>query len=616
LLQGRPYNLVSFSNLHPFACNEIIYVATFFFFGAKLPTPRPGPDGMARSQPTRQRAGCAPDADSPTASDAGSAASLLERPAAAVTPPCYVPRRAITAVFLFLGLSVVYALRVCISIAAVPGTAANNSTGAVLTMYSEFHWSNTDQGIVLGAFFNGYIFTQILGGMLSRRFGGKPVLLGCVALASFFTAITPLAASLSFPLLVACRTCLGAVEGVSFPAVMSMLVDWAAPAERSITVGFVFAGAYIGNVGTFLLGGWILEVYGWRAIFYSLSLVGLVWCLLFALLTAASPSRALKHRLLRIHPAELALLTAPPIVPPEPAHVGTQMEEDGSDVHAGDLHDVRDVRAENAQIPHLAPDDMEEPFLRRADAVNPEGDGEDANRERQGSGSPLSVPWAKIARSPACWGIFVGHTAFNFSFYLLLTQLPSYLRLVVGLSGEDAAYASALPYLLMLVLSISGGMVADTLIASRTLSNVSTRRLMTSAGLVGSAMCLVAAGFAAPPSQHAATSLLHPPPAVLLVTLGLGVAAICNSGYNANYLEVGGRFSGVLLSVGNTLATLPGILAPVLTGVVVDSYGCRSSTDAVEDKCRAAYQTIFLMVFGVNIVGAGVCGMLTSSNPL
>jgi len=43
------------------------------------------------------------------------------------------------------------------------------------------------QGIVLGAFFNGYIFTQILGGMLSRRFGGKFVLIFCVAFASFFT---------------------------------------------------------------------------------------------------------------------------------------------------------------------------------------------------------------------------------------------------------------------------------------------------------------------------------------------------------------------------------------------------------------------------------------------
>jgi MFS family permease len=500
-------------------------------------------------------------------------------------PPCYVPRRAITAVFLFLGLAVVYALRVCISIAAVPGTPTNATAGsaaAIVTMYSEFGWSNTDQGIVLGAFFNGYIFTQVLGGMLSRCYGGKLVLIGCVALASFFTAMTPPAAEASFSLLVACRTCLGAVEGVSFPAVMSMLVEWAAPAERSIAVGFVFAGAYIGNVGTFLISGWILEAFGWRWIFYSLASVGLVWCLLFAVMTSPSPTRALKRSLLRIHPSELALLSCPRNA--EPASTGGQQQGDTDGQQQGDTDNVN-----TADGSESASDDVEEPFLRRGgegveDHVD--GGGGEGRSRRGGGGSNFAVPWGKIARSRACWAIFAGHTTFNFSFYLLLTQLPSYLRLVAGMSGEEAASASALPYLLMLVMSITGGVVADTLIASRTLSNASTRRLMTGTGLVGSGVCLLAAGFSAPatPPQPGAPTWELPPSAVLFVTAGLGIAAVANSGYNANYLEVGGRFSGVLLSLGNTLATLPGILAPVLTGMIVDSYGCSSGAAATGEK--------------------------------
>ena len=60
----------------------------------------------------------------------------------AAPPSWYVPRRGITAVMLFSGLSVVYALRVCISIAAVPGLPATNATSAAaarnatVTMYS------------------------------------------------------------------------------------------------------------------------------------------------------------------------------------------------------------------------------------------------------------------------------------------------------------------------------------------------------------------------------------------------------------------------------------------------------------------------------------------------
>ena len=160
-----------------------------------------------------------------------------------------------------------YSQRVCISVAAAPSAKSTNATAvgglahnATVTMFSEFGWTNTDQGIVLGAFFNGYIFTQIVGGLLSKRYGGKLVLLACITLSSLFTALTPLAANYSFRVLVACRCALGAVEGVGIPATMSMLAEWAAPSERSLAAGFVFAGSYCGNVGTFALAGILVKV--------------------------------------------------------------------------------------------------------------------------------------------------------------------------------------------------------------------------------------------------------------------------------------------------------------------------------------------------------------------
>jgi len=43
-------------------------------------------------------------------------------------------------------------------------------------MAKEFGWSPTTQGLVLSSFFVGYLTTQILGGVLSDKFGGKWVL--------------------------------------------------------------------------------------------------------------------------------------------------------------------------------------------------------------------------------------------------------------------------------------------------------------------------------------------------------------------------------------------------------------------------------------------------------
>ena len=55
----------------------------------------------------------------------------------------------------------------------------------------QFEWSEQLQGVILGAFFWGYVITHIPGGILSEKFGGKYTLgLGILSTA-VFTLITP-----------------------------------------------------------------------------------------------------------------------------------------------------------------------------------------------------------------------------------------------------------------------------------------------------------------------------------------------------------------------------------------------------------------------------------------
>lgn len=54
-----------------------------------------------------------------------------------------------------------------------------------------YDWSETLQGVILGAFFWGYVITHIPGGILSEKFGGKYTLgLGILSTA-IFTIVTP-----------------------------------------------------------------------------------------------------------------------------------------------------------------------------------------------------------------------------------------------------------------------------------------------------------------------------------------------------------------------------------------------------------------------------------------
>ena len=55
----------------------------------------------------------------------------------------------------------------------------------------EFNWSEKQQGFILAAFFYGYITTQIPGGMLAERFGGKRPLLFGIFWTAVLTILTP-----------------------------------------------------------------------------------------------------------------------------------------------------------------------------------------------------------------------------------------------------------------------------------------------------------------------------------------------------------------------------------------------------------------------------------------
>ncbi len=79
------------------------------------------------------------------------------------------------------------------------------------------------QGVILSAFFGGYAATQVLGGTLADKYGGKRVLATGVALWSLFTFLTPQAASGGAATLLAARVMLGVGEGIAFPSIHSLI---------------------------------------------------------------------------------------------------------------------------------------------------------------------------------------------------------------------------------------------------------------------------------------------------------------------------------------------------------------------------------------------------------
>lgn len=78
------------------------------------------------------------------------------------------------------------------------------------------------------------------------------------------------------------------------------------------------------------------------------------------------------------------------------------------------------------------------------------GGGVDAEPEHD---EQRSIPWRRIASTPAVWAIIVTHFCHNWSLYVLLAWLPSYFKATFGVTLANAGLLSAAPWLTGFVMS-------------------------------------------------------------------------------------------------------------------------------------------------------------------
>ncbi len=174
------------------------------------------------------------------------------------------PRRHALVGLIFLACAIAYTDRVNLAVAAV-------------AMREQFGWSQTDKGFVLASFFIGYLLCMFVAGVLSERLGGHRMLGWSVIVWSVFTLLTPPAAMLSMPALIAVRIGMGMGEAAMFPAAYELFGRWVPAAERTRATSLLFTGIPIGTVLGLSGSGWLVGHLGWSAAFYGFGVIGFIW---------------------------------------------------------------------------------------------------------------------------------------------------------------------------------------------------------------------------------------------------------------------------------------------------------------------------------------------------
>ncbi|KAJ2946184.1 hypothetical protein O0L34_g5118 [Tuta absoluta] len=155
-----------------------------------------------------------------------------------------------------------------------------------------YDWSEATQGLLLSAFYYGYVVTHLPGGLLAERFGGKWTCGLSLLASSIANLLTPWAVRIGGAAgLFAIRVCYGLGEGPVTPSFVLLLARWVPPSERSLFGAMIFGGAQLGNIFGRIISGLIMADGGdWAHVYYFFGGIGVIWFVFWCLLCYSTPN--------------------------------------------------------------------------------------------------------------------------------------------------------------------------------------------------------------------------------------------------------------------------------------------------------------------------------------
>ncbi|RHN56435.1 putative major facilitator superfamily [Medicago truncatula] len=170
-------------------------------------------------------------------------------------------------------------------------------------------------------------------------------------------------------------------------------------------------------------------------------------------------------------------------------------------------------------------------------------------------------PFRRLLSKMPTWSLIAANAMHSWGFFVVLSWMPIYFNSVYHVDLRQAAWFSAVPWVVMAIMNYLAGFWSDMMIQSGT-SVTLTRKIMQSIGFVGPGVSLIGLATARNPSVASAW-----------LTLAFGLKSFGHSGFLVNFQEIAPQYSGVIHGMANTAGTLAAIIGTVGAGFFVELVG-------------------------------------------
>lgn len=350
----------------------------------------------------------------------------------------------------------------------------------------EFHFTDTEFGMILSAFGLGYVLLTVLGGWLVDKLG--PRLVWPLAAVSWSVCVGLLGIAVGFWSFISLRFLLGVTEGPHFPAMSRSISNWLSPAERARALSLGLVAIPLSSVVGAPITSYLVADFGWRYMFMIISGLGIVWAAVWFVLFRDKPSEC-RH----VSASELELIN------------------------------TRDVNQRNQNAP--------------------------------------PINWRFLLTHPALIANNLAYFAFGYMLFFATLWLPGYFLSQHGLNLKSVGWYLTIPWLVGAIFLKAGGFLSDWLYKKTGNSRLSRSHVIWTSQLLA-AIFFLCLGF---------TSSLGL--SLVFLSLGLGFGLMPQPAFFSTNIDVAKERAGSSQGITSSCLSLAGIIAPALTGWLVDLTG-------------------------------------------
>ena len=188
------------------------------------------------------------------------------------------------------------------------------------------------------------------------------------------------------------------------------------------------------------------------------------------------------------------------------------------------------------------------------------------------------------------WAIITAHFCNNWSLYVLLSWLPTFVNKGLGVDYSSVGWFAMFPHIASFIFLNLAGTVADRMIASG-MPIIRVRKIMQTIGFGGLAICLSVVGLVDDVWL-----------AIAIMTTGNALGAFVTGGFAVNHMDLAPRHAGTLMGITNTAGTMPGIVGVFVSGLILELTG--------------SWALVFQVTAGVTVFGLVIYLLFASADKL